>query len=69
MYVDPVAPSMGWPSAIHWRWILPAGVQVPARPVRTRSTCGVPEIVGAAVAWNWPGATASLTWETTAFVA
>ena len=47
LYVVPVAPSIGLPSAIHCRWILPAGLQVPASAVSTWSTCGVPEIVGA----------------------
>ena len=57
LYVVPVAPSIGSPSAIHCRWILPAGVHVPALAVSTWSTCAVPEIVGAVVTRNCPGAT------------
>ena len=68
LYVVPVAPSIGLPSAIHCRWIRPAGVQVPASAASTWSTCGVPEIAGAAVTRNWPGATEALTAEFTAFV-
>src|SRR4051812_2437562 len=68
LYVVPVAPSIGLPSAIHCRWIRPAGVHVPGPAVSSWSTCAVPEIVGADVTRNWPGATAVLTSESTAFV-
>jgi len=68
VYVDPVAPSIGWPSASHWRWVRPAGVQVPGVAVRTWSTWGVPEMAGASLARNCPGAIRAVRSERTVVV-
>src|SRR5689334_8950949 len=60
VYVVPVAPAIGVPSASHWKRTVPAGDHVPACAVSGLSTWATPETVGGALAVNRPGATSAV---------